>query len=112
MIWLDVFLSKVTTLRRLLKSDRISLLGSNPATYSSPPITESRQKVVAYLQRLTSARGRPLLMTMVTALTVLGASNINDSSYATSERVLDCQHLASSKFAPSLEVRTFTCPGA
>ena len=51
-------------------------------------------------------------MTMVTAFTVLGVSNMKDSSNATSVRVLDCQHLASSKLAPSLEVSTLTCPGA
>ena len=51
-------------------------------------------------------------MTIVTAFTVLGASNMKDSSYATSVRALVCQHLLSSKFEPSLEVRTFTCPGA
>jgi hypothetical protein len=51
-------------------------------------------------------------MAMVTALTVLGAANMNDSSNATSVRVLVCQHLASSKFAPSLDVRIFTSPGA
>ena len=51
-------------------------------------------------------------MAMVTALTVLGAANMNDSSNATSVRVLVCQHLASSKFEPSLDVRIFTSPGA
>ena len=49
---------------------------------------------------------------MVTALTLLGVSNMNDSSNATSPRVLDCQHLASSKFAQSLEVKILTSPGA
>ena len=49
---------------------------------------------------------------IATALTFRGASNINDSSKATSVRVLDCQHLASSKFAPSLDVKTLTSPGA
>ena len=56
--------------------------------------------------------GCTLLMMIVTAFTIRGVSNMKDSSYATSARVLDCQHLASSKFAPSLEVSTFTCPGA
>ena len=37
---------------------------------------------------------------------------MKDSSNATSPRVLDCQHLASSKFAPSLDVKTLTSPGA
>jgi len=50
-------------------------------------------------------------MTIVTAFTVLAVSNMNASSYATSERVLACQHFASSKFAPSLEVNILTCPG-
>jgi hypothetical protein len=35
-----------------------------------------------------------------------------ESSYAASVRELAFQHFASSKFAPSPEVRTFTCPGA
>ena len=52
------------------------------------------------------------LITIDTAFTLLGASNIKDSSNATSVRVLDCQHLASSKLAPSLDVKTFTSLGA
>jgi len=54
---------------------------------------------------------RPTKITTVTAFTTRGASNIKDSSNATSVRVLDCQHFASSKFAPSPDVRIFTCPG-
>jgi hypothetical protein len=49
---------------------------------------------------------------METALTFRGASNMNDSSNATSVRVLDCQHFDSSKFEPSLDVKTLTSPGA
>ena len=37
---------------------------------------------------------------------------MKDSSKATSFRELDCQHLTSSKFAPSLEARTLTSPAA
>jgi hypothetical protein len=44
-------------------------------------------------------------------LTFRGSSNIKDSSKATSFRELDCQHLTSSKLAPSLDVKTFTSPG-
>ena len=37
---------------------------------------------------------------------------MKDPSNATSPRVLDCQHFASSKFAPSLDVKTLTSPRA
>jgi hypothetical protein len=50
-------------------------------------------------------------MLIVTAFTFNGASNITDSTYATSALVLGCQHRASSKFAPSLLVKIFTSPG-
>jgi len=50
-------------------------------------------------------------MLIVTAFTFNGASNINDSTYATSALALGCQHRASSKFAPSLLVNIFTSPG-
>ena len=52
-----------------------------------------------------------LRIAIVTAFTFLGASNIKVCSNAASERVLGCQHLASSKFAPSLDVKTLTSPG-
>ena len=52
-----------------------------------------------------------LLIAIVTAFTFLGASNIKVCSNAASERVLGCQHLASSKFEPSLDVKTLTSPG-
>lgn len=49
---------------------------------------------------------------MATAFTPRGASNMKDSSNAASFRPACCQHFASSKLAPSLEVIIFTCPGA
>ena len=49
---------------------------------------------------------------IATALTFRGVSNMKDSSKATSERVLDCQHFASSKLEPSLDVKILTSPGA
>ena len=50
-------------------------------------------------------------MLIATAFTFNGASNMNDSTYATSALELGCQHCASSKFAPSLLVNIFTSPG-
>ena len=50
-------------------------------------------------------------MLIVTAFTFNGASNMNDSTYATSALALGCQHWASSKLAPSLLVNIFTSPG-
>ena len=51
-------------------------------------------------------------MATATAFTLRGASNMNDSSNAASPRPVGCQHFASSKLAPSLEVMIFTSPGA
>ena len=49
---------------------------------------------------------------MAMAFTPRGASNMKDSSNAASWRPAGCQHFASSKFPPSLEVMIFTSPGA